>query len=173
MARTTFARNQAKKLIKERLVHNAPVPIEEIADYLHIKIEDENFPPDSTIDAMMLRRGAHASIVVNKDHHINRKRFSIAHEIGHFLLHANDDLYIDKKVQEQLFIFTRASGKKDSDEIEANQFAAELLMPSDLIKRDFLRKIEKREENFISKMAEEYQVSETALTYKLMNLKLI
>lgn len=173
MARTTFARNQAKKLINERLVHNAPVPVEEIADYLGINIENKIFPPDSTIDAMMIRKGKHATIVVNDGHHHNRKRFSVAHEIGHFLLHANDDLYIDKKVQEQLFVFTRTSAKKDSDEVEANQFAAELLMPSELVTRDFLRYIESRVENFISKMAEDYQVSETALTYKLMNLKLL
>ena len=68
-----------------------------------------------------------------------RQRFTIAHEIGHFLLHTDEDVHIDEK---------RPIGRRDdlssqavdACEIEANQFAAELLMPESLV-REFVRNL--------------------------------
>ena len=173
MARMTYARNLAKKLLTDHLVHVAPTPLDDIVKNNHIEITEREFPENSTIDALLIKKGGNATIVVNKSHSSNRKRFSIAHELGHCLMHTQDELYVDKDVLERTFIFTRSTEKRDDEEKEANLFAAELLMPSALIKKDFLRLIEQREENIFSKLADDYKVSETALTYKLMNLNLL
>lgn len=61
-----------------------------------------------------------------------RKRFTIAHELGHFVLHLSDNLrFVDDEVN--LYRLSIPQGQDDSDtarrEIQANTFAAALLMP--------------------------------------------
>ena len=67
-------------------------------------------------------------IGVNEDHHSNRQRFSIAHEIAHFVLH-HGDTYIDKGYRVHFRDLESGSGTK-REEMEANAFAAALLMPA-------------------------------------------
>lgn len=57
-------------------------------------------------------------IVINENMPNDRKRFTLAHELGHILMHLSPDFIV--------------SSYKDK-EIEANSFAAEFLMPSDAI----------------------------------------
>lgn len=63
-------------------------------------------------------------MLVNSLHHPNRQRFTIAHEIAHYLMHSKQlDFFKDE-------VFFR-NGESNIIEIEANRFAAELLMPSE------------------------------------------
>lgn len=172
MARKIYAKNLAKKISSSFLTLKAPIKIEEILKEFKITIMENDFPEDSKIDALLIRKGENAFIVLNENKPKRRQRFSLAHELGHFLMHGNDELYLDKNITET-FIFTRTADKKDDNELEANYFAAELLMPSNLIERDFPNYYIQDPENFISKMAEDYEVSEPALTYKLKELSLI
>lgn len=57
-----------------------------------------------------------------------RQRFTAAHELGHFVLHRNQ---IGTGLQDNYLL--RAEGMSNSQEAEANRFAADLLMPRDLI----------------------------------------
>lgn len=68
------------------------------------------------------------AIYVNGGHPEVRRRFTIAHEIGHFVLHKS--LIGDGIVEDALM---RAQGLSSRIEYQANQFAADLLMPWDLI----------------------------------------
>ncbi len=73
------------------------------------------------------------TIVLSVSDHYNRKRFTLAHEIGHYFLHQA----ILKK--EWVYIDTRESmmfrwGVYSQEEQEANMFAAEYLMPEDRVK---------------------------------------
>lgn len=99
-------------------------------------------------------------IEVNKNHHPNRKRFTIAHELGHYALqHGNttDTLYRDSDMD------------SNSDEIEANTFAAEILMPVSAIRHlVFNNGVTK-----IQDLAHHLWVSEQAMLYRLKNLGLI
>lgn len=61
----------------------------------------------------------HKVIVINKHMSNDRKRFTLAHELGHIIMHTSDD-----------FLFSEYRDK----EKEANNFASELLMPKDAIK---------------------------------------
>lgn len=65
------------------------------------------------IDAMSQWAGDHAVIILNAGIPVDRKRLTIAHELGHLVLHAT---YADADVEDQ-----------------ANQFAAEFLMPQHVI----------------------------------------
>ncbi|MBY6206900.1 MULTISPECIES: ImmA/IrrE family metallo-endopeptidase [Halomonas] len=90
-----------------------------------------------------------------------RQRFTQAHELGHVILgHVNDGR--EPKRDTNFEVSTR-----DPDEIAANRFAAELLMPE-----DYVRTAVKREFD-IKKLARLFDVSTTAMRFRLKNLGIL
>jgi Zn-dependent peptidase ImmA (M78 family) len=140
---------------------------------LSIEVLYEDFSKDMTgVSAILIKEKGKAVIAVNNRHPEVRQRFSLAHELGHLIMHGNyEHLKVEKSIQPRLF--TRADGIHSLDEKEANEFAAELLMPEELIRKDFEKYIDKKEDNIISYLAEKYNVSEIALQYRLNNLDLM
>ncbi|MDD3278000.1 MAG: ImmA/IrrE family metallo-endopeptidase [Lachnospiraceae bacterium] len=68
-------------------------------------------------------------IFTNTSSHLSREIFTLAHEIGHVILHINKgESFIDDHI-------TISGRSKDEKEQEANYFAACLLMPSDDVER--------------------------------------
>lgn len=65
------------------------------------------------------------SILINPNHSRNRKQFTVAHEIGHYILHTDRKECIDYRTNSEFY--TTPEDRKR--ECEANIFAAELLMP--------------------------------------------
>ena len=170
-ARTSKSiRREAKKILQECKVKNPPVPVERIAETLGAQIRYSPFDSDSELAGMLIRSDGGTVIGVNSMHHVNRQRFTIAHECGHLLLHKGRDVHIDRsfRVNRRDEVSSQAI---DPDEIEANRFAAELLMPFDMFMKD-LREydidIEDGEE--LKELAERYQVSVQALTHRITNL---
>jgi dTDP-4-amino-4,6-dideoxygalactose transaminase len=74
------------------------------------------------------------SIFIEESHHFNRKRFTLAHELGHYFLHneiiKSDGIYIDNK--ESLMFRGLVYSE---EEHEANMFAAEYLMPENEVRK--------------------------------------
>jgi Zn-dependent peptidase ImmA (M78 family) len=110
-------------------------------------------------------------IAVNARHHPNRQRFTIAHELGHLYLHQDqpgmfvDDVIVDFRVD---------SANPDPKELEANTFAANLLMPSDLLRADLrLQPVDPFDEESVLQMARRYGVSQQALTIRLVQSGLV
>ena len=118
---------------------------------------------------MLVRSGDNEAVIgVNSAHHINRQRFTIAHELGHLCLHKGKDVHIDRSFRVNRRD-ERSAQAIDPIEIEANRFAAELLMPHDMILDDIIEfDIEDDEE--LKKLADKYQVSLQALTLRINNL---
>tara|TARA_R110002073_G_scaffold129935_6_gene276482 strand:+ start:3175 stop:3747 length:573 start_codon:yes stop_codon:yes gene_type:complete len=96
-------------------------------------------------------------IGVNDKHHINRQRFSMAHEYGHYLLHR--DKIHEMPVGEQIL---HRNGDKNRIEYQANSFAAELLMPEDLVRKSL-----RSAGGNLKKMADFLGVSKESLKYRL------
>jgi Zn-dependent peptidase ImmA (M78 family) len=140
---------------------------------MSVEVLEEDFSKDMAgVSAILLKEKNKVVIAVNKKHPRQRRRFSLAHELGHLVMHSNHEhLNVEKGIQYKLF--TRAEGVHSIDEKEANEFAAELLMPEDLIKKYFRKFIKNHEDTIISKLAEEFDVSEIALQYRLNNLDLV
>ena len=92
-------------------------------------------------------------IRVNSKHPANRQRFTVAHELAHYILH-KEEIGVNDCIDRG----TRV-GLQDKKEIEANRLAADILMPTDLVRR-LLRD---REMSSIKKLAETLAVSENAL----------
>ncbi|TLY30823.1 MAG: ImmA/IrrE family metallo-endopeptidase [Nitrospirae bacterium] len=163
----------ARKLIEDQKVRKPPIPIESIARNLDIKLQFEPFEGKDDISGMLFRNDDHTIIGVNSAHASTRQRFTIAHEIGHLLLHRGK-LFVDTSVK---FRDAKSSLATDRGEIEANAFAAELLMPSDMIHLEVQKKLGKNPthsmQSLIEEMSESFGVSQQAMEYRLANLGIL
>ncbi len=173
-----ISKNQLRKQITELMrlanVAQPPVPVDKIARLYgaHIRYE----PLEGDISGLIYRENDITIIGVNSSHPVTRQRFTIAHELGHMQLHSDDELHIDRE-----FVHMRnekSSQAVDIKEIEANRFAAELLMPIDMVRIDWQRRpaplsYDYENDSFIAKMAKNYNVSLQAMIFRLINLDLI
>src|SRR3990172_9125689 len=122
-----------RNLLKDYKVIKPPVPVETLAQKLGAKVGYSPF--DGDISGMVYRDEDHVIIGVNSLHHTHRQRFTIAHEIGHMLLHRGIEVHVDRTYRINLRDDISSSAV-DHDEIEANRFAAELLMPEKMLIAD-------------------------------------
>ena len=113
----------AIEIVSSFLDHRYPVDIESICEELGIKVKD-NHPLDK--DGYLICKDGKKIILVNSQiTNRHRKRFVIAHELGHFLLHRSQ-LYSCDNVSEA----ANQNVNNLEQEKEANVFATELLLPS-------------------------------------------
>lgn len=167
---------RAADLLRKSGAYTLPIDLNAVAKYLKIRILYEDLE-DNISGLLVVKNGKHA-IGVNKNHHPNRQRFTIAHEIGHFVLHHKDgrrrknDIHVDKK---WAYFRAKDHGQQvDVEETQANKFAAELLMPQELVKKLIKKSALNLTDDFdISKLASLLLVSEQALTIRLVGLEII
>lgn len=159
---------QTARLLEQCGQLTAPVNLEAIAEYLGAHVIHEEMEDD--VSGFLLREKGICTIAINKNHHPNRQRFTLAHECGHLHLHAKqaDGLWVDKTV-----FFRDSSNKGDHfSEVQANQFAAGLLMPQRLLKNEIGDKSSVSEVE-VARLAFKFGVSERAMTVRLMSLGLL
>ena len=127
-----MTRSIAEKMtVVERHQLSWPVPVLAIARDLGIRVlEVSGWPEDLSgqIKKDPMSSSGYA-IFVNASHHINRQRFTMAHELAHFILHEN--LILDGVTEDGLYR-SRLSG---AIETQANKHAADMLMHWPLINR--------------------------------------
>lgn len=161
-----------EKLLKEQGLYSLPVSIDALVDAIGIKVRFEAL--ESHVSGFLYVKNYNAAIVVNADHPSNRQRFTIAHELGHFILHADarEDIFIDEKiaVYRRAFRNTRATDFKK--EKEANRFAAELLMPKQLVMKALVQygDPDLSDDLTIHKLAKKFAVSDQAFNIRLADL---
>lgn len=100
------------------------------------------------------------AIYLNSYHHPNRRRFTLAHEIAHFILHR--DLIESGLTDNTLY----RSGLPEPHEVQANRLAAEMLMPDKLLRQYY------REGHDTRSLASLFGVSEAAMRIRLDTLNL-
>lgn len=87
--------------------------------------------PDNVSGALIKMAGHDPAIFLNRMDAPNRQRFTCAHELGHYVSRVNSDgqeyEYVDMRSE-------LAAAGTDSEEIYANAFAAELLMPEEVVR---------------------------------------
>jgi Zn-dependent peptidase ImmA (M78 family) len=148
-------------------IQEPPVPVEDIARKLGADLTYEAFEGD--VSGMLFRDRSRAVIGVNSRHAPTRQRFTVAHECGHLLMHKGTPMFIDRFAQ-----VNWRDGESNREEREANAFAAELLMPRQLIDKEIDRVISRRRDvtfdEVVSELAKRFRVSGQAMTYRLTNL---
>lgn len=148
-----------------------PVHILTIAQSLGITVRDEEF--EEEVSGILIVQESGHVMGVNSKHPLYRRRFTIAHEIGHFVLHREQSrVFIDGS---RTFHRNPESRKvNQTHEREANLFAAYLLMPEAELRKYLERKpLDPKDETALSRMAKYFYVSPEALTIHLGTLKLL
>ena len=160
-----------RKLLQEQNIQAPPIPVDEVARTLGAQIRYS--PLEGELSGMTFREKNRVVVGVNSLHHPNRQRFTIAHEIGHMLLHKGKEIHIDRAFLVSLRDAV-SSQAVDQEEIDANRFAAELLMPRHMLIEDLKeREIDYENEKDLRPIAAKYRVSLQALTFRLINFGLI
>lgn len=150
---------------------SAPVRPEVVAKHLGIEVKTEAFTDD--LSGVLVRKGSKTLIATNSSHSPKRRSFTMAHEIGHFVLKHHGDLFVDKVTINRRD--NSSSLATNFQEIEANQFAASLLMPKSLLFKEInsiLDDLRDRDE-LIELLARVFDVSKKAMEFRLINLALI
>jgi Zn-dependent peptidase ImmA (M78 family) len=171
-------RKQIKDVVEGLLathqIYQGPVPVEKIGRALGITITLDQVDDDLSGFLFRDHKAGRTVIGANKSHHPNRLRFTIAHELGHFLLHAGEVIHLDEEPASFTVDFRngRSSKGEDDNEKEANLFAAELLMPAKFLRQELEGKHFDLLGNnkALEKLAKKYKVSLQALTFRLTNL---
>jgi Zn-dependent peptidase ImmA (M78 family) len=170
--RVRNAETKACDLLARQGIDTPPVAVDEVAASLGVAVRKQ--PLEENVSAVLvLKPGGTPVIGVNAHHHANRQRFSIAHELGHFVLHGEtSELFVDEFMVR--FRDAKSSLAIDPKEIEANTFAASLLMPEHMLRADLTkREFSALDEAAVRSLALRYGVSEQALTFRLVNLELL
>ncbi len=169
----TTIESKALTLLEKWELDNLPIDVSKLAECLELPIVEEDL--EDNIAGFLFSKNNRSYVGINSNHHENRKRFTIAHEIGHYvLLHhkLTDDIHVDTKSS----VFRRTGNTTDNEQKEkdANKFSAALLMPHTLLVRYIKEQnINLNDDLDISKLSRKLVVSEKTLTYRLLNLGII
>lgn len=119
--------------------------------------------PLSNCDGRMVYKNGKSIVTLNSNiEYPQKKRFVLAHELGHIILHG------DKEATFSDDYSTLEAYKHGIQETEANDFATELLMPSDLFSRACLKKIFGSE--LLRSLSEKFNTSLTSIVYRYVDL---
>jgi Zn-dependent peptidase ImmA (M78 family) len=177
MRRTQRAIREARRVLEQHGISSAPVDVESLAkQWAHVvkqnlreDISGMLVPLPNPVDQRQW------AIVVNKAHSVVRQRFTIAHELAHLLLHGYTAAHADRGFKVRLRDSHSAEGSV-LEEIEANNFAAELLMPEPLLRERLQNHTidyapdDPSSEQQLARLAREFNVSKQALSIRLSGL---
>lgn len=181
---TQHTRDSIEKTTQELLRHygalSVSVDLQHVARGMQVAIHEKTL--EDEVSGVLIVKGKDRHILVNSAHHPNRRRFTIAHELGHLVLHdlGKDQVHIDhqmrlyQRVGEASSAFYNSQGSTTTPQMEreANMFAAALLMPAPLLQHAALEH-NLWDEADIGSLAIAFGVSEQAMTIRLQQLKVV
>lgn len=143
-----------------------PIDVKQVLEKFGIKVQ--TMPLKSDTSGLLVKDKANEPFkaVSNIENHPHRKRFTYAHELGHYI-HSYQDLP-DKEVAGKVEKRDElASSGTDPDEIWANKFAAALLMPASIVRNYWAQGM------IVPAMSALFDVSSEAMTNRLSTLGLL
>jgi Zn-dependent peptidase ImmA (M78 family) len=152
-------------LLEQHGQSQPPVRIERIARNLGVEIRSGDL---GDVSGLIVRKGDTAIIGVNSQQMRQRQRFTIAHELGHFLLHEGLEHHVDHDYRVN-FRSDLSSTATNVDEIEANFFAASILMPKQFLD-DLDADAAVADDEKVAELAKSFDVSRHAMSLRLVNL---
>jgi predicted transcriptional regulator len=150
--------SEAMAIIRRHQAEGLPIMMVPLANELGIEVyRVPNWPDD--LSGMITRSESTLSgfeIYVNAGHSETRRRFTIAHECAHAILHP--DLIGDGITDDALY----RSGLSNLVEVQANRLAADILMPRERIDERVRAGV-----SSVQQLAREFNVSEQAMAIRL------
>ena len=152
-------------------IETAPVNIEAMIRSFGIELDKEGELDPEIAGQIEPIGGGKYKITTNATDHYYRRRFTMAHELAHWILHRD---LIGSGVDDTPAFRSTAAGKffnpnvRPMHETEANQMAAYLLMPSDLVRSEFAAA-----GGDVEALSKKFQVSKRSMEIRLRGLRLI
>lgn len=150
------------------------VNIEEMIRFYGIELDkDADLREDISGQIEMIGDDKYKISIQKRDHYY-RKRFTMAHELGHFILH-KDKIGAgldDSKMYRAMY--RMGDGVSNKEEMEANRYAAITLMPKDMVllhMNNGLLKSGEIDQAQLIESAKKFQISTEALKIRVDGLK--
>lgn len=135
-----------------------PLDVRSVAEKLGIHVMDDSSLREEISGVLEKDERGKWTMRVNASHHPNRKRYTIAHELGHFCLHKHQEIFFE----DQLFF---RGLERTTTEWQANAFASAILMPENQFQTFLHQGI-----CDIDELAKKFEVSSLALRIRAKEL---
>lgn len=162
------AREISEALIYAASITEPPISFDGILDWIKDSLEfkltiinSKSYLADNGLSGKIIRKGKDVFIMINQNDPEARRRFTLAHELGH-LLEGVSDAYMSQAMPDGY-----------DKERFADVFASELLMPADFVEREWSKLSITHELPIVQyKLAQLFNVSNEAMGYRLNELNL-
>lgn len=148
----------AQKLIREAQA-SLPVKLASLAKEMGLKVISSTLPVG--ISGQICPSEGGYTISVNRHDSPRRQRFTVAHEIAHYLLHRDQ---IGNGISDDALY---RSSLSDWREAQANRLAADILIPRDQVDRKIRDLPKMSQDDLVRTLAEDFEVSEVAMKIRL------
>lgn len=142
-----------------------PIDVERVVNDLGLQVQ--KLPLDPGVDGILVKdkAGEPFKAVADSSAHEHRQRFTLAHELGHYV-HKYQSVPIEEKMGRVERRDDTSSKGIDYEEIWANKFAASLLMPASIVRKYWGEGLTR------AAMAKLFNVSERSMDIRLTTLGL-
>lgn len=172
---------QAESVLERTGQTHGRVDVFEVAKRLGAIVRTQDM--EDAISGVLIVQQNQKFILVNQAQAEVRQRFSVAHELGHLVLHdtSADRMFVDGSMRLYQRVghpSSEAYRSPDShttpdEEREANHFAAAILMPEPSVRAYVFGKNVGLEEDLIQEMADHFCVSVQAMSIRLQRLNIL
>ncbi len=162
--RAAGARDAAEQLLDAAGVSKAPIDVEDLAGRCGVRVREFHYD-NGMVDGLVIQMPDGPVIGLNTNNeNLQRRRFTMAHELGHHLLRHSVSFHVD-------FIDVGGAagdspGYNWRHERAANEFASNLLMPADMVRSAASRTRD------VERLARVFDVSRQAMAFRLTTLGL-
>jgi Zn-dependent peptidase ImmA (M78 family) len=164
----------ALQILTEHEIDELPIPINELAFKRGLAVKAYDL--GENVSGVLVINDGTGFIGYNPSESEVRQRFTIAHELGHYELHNienESNLFVDKQFKVE-FRNSNSSTGEMIYEREANAFAASILMPENIIVNEIKNHhFDLSDDSNLQELAKLFNVSVSAMTFRLLNLKLL
>jgi Zn-dependent peptidase ImmA (M78 family) len=153
---------EADRQVLERHLGEVPVKLGAIAKDLGVEVKLSSLPLN--VSGQIAKIDGRYEIKINRHESRQRQRFTLAHELAHFLLHRDIIDGMGGKLTDNVLY---RSGAAEHVEYEANRLASQIVMPETALQEAFSRYGENLSETTVELLAEQFGVSKAAMEIRV------
>lgn len=154
-------RAQDREII-ERHLTQVPVRLGELATALGVDVKISSLPLN--ISGQISRTPSGYEIKINRHESRQRQRFTLAHELAHFLIHRDTIDRLGGTLKDNVLY---RSGASENIEYEANRLAAQIVMPEAALRQEQAKYGNQISEAVVDLLAERFGVSKAAMEIRM------
>ncbi len=151
--------------IVKRHMSSAPVKLSLLAQDLGVTVKSSHMKLG--VSGQIKNEGGEYVIRINRYEPKGRQRFTVAHELAHFLLHRDKIDATEDGITDNVLY---RSGQSNVTEFEANRLAAEIVMPAKLVKESLHEFGDSISDSVIELLADKFGVSKAAMEIRISGL---